>query len=84
MNETNTEFAPIETGRGAEMISNCWQQRKQPAIQKFAGIIYSNPPTSGEARDDALMDLYYGRMCEENSDRSHTYPKDCQKHSRNI
>ena len=43
MNETNTEFTPIETCCGAELICNCWQGRIQPAVQKFAGIIYSNP-----------------------------------------
>jgi len=32
-------------------------------------IIYNKPPTSGEVRDDALMDLYYGRMHEEYSAR---------------
>lgn len=79
MNKTNTEFIPIETGHGTESICNCWQQHIQPAVQKFAGIIYSSPLTSGEVSDDTLMDLYYGRMHEEYSARSHTYPKDCPK-----
>jgi hypothetical protein len=30
-------------------------------------------------RDDALMDLYYGRMHEEYAAGSHTYPKDVLK-----
>ncbi len=79
MNETNVEFSPIKTGHGAESICNCWQRRIQLAVQKFAGIIYNTPPSSGEVRDDARMDLYYGRIQEEYSARSHTYPKDCPK-----
>lgn len=78
-NESNPDFTPIEPGRGAESIRNCWQRRIQPAVQKFAGIIYSNPPASGEVKDDALMDLYYSRMREEYASRSHTYVKDCPK-----
>ena len=62
MNETNVEFCPIETGRGVKLIHNCWQRRIQPAVQKFAGIIYNTPPSSGEVRNDARMDLYYGRI----------------------
>ena len=79
MNETNVYFCPIETGRDAESIRNCWKRRIQPAVQKFAGIIYNTPPSSGEVRDDARMDLYYGRIREAYSARSHTYPKDCPK-----
>jgi hypothetical protein len=26
-------------------------------VQKFAGTVYNSPPTSGEVKDDALMDL---------------------------
>jgi hypothetical protein len=36
-------------------------------VHKFTGIIYSNPPTSGEVNDDVLIDLYYRRMHEEHS-----------------
>ena len=39
MNETNTEFSPIEIGHGTESIHNCWQQHIQPAVKKFAGNI---------------------------------------------
>ena len=79
MNESNAEYTPIEPGRGVESIRNCWQRRIQPAVNNFAGIIYSNPPNSGEVKDDALMDLYYSRMREEYAARSHTYVKDCPK-----
>ena len=56
----------------------------QPAVQKFAVIIYSNPPTSGDVRDYTLMDLCHGRMHEEYSACSHTYPKECPIFFRNI
>ncbi len=79
LNEANEEFTPIELGRGVESIRNCWQRRIQPAVNKFAGIVYSNPPNSGEVKDDALMDLYYSRMREEYAARSHTYVKGCPK-----
>ena len=62
MNETNVEFSPIETGHGAESIHKCWQRCIQPAVQKFAGITYNTPPSSGEVRDDARIDPYYGRI----------------------
>ena len=78
MNESNPEYSLIESIRGVESIQNCWQQCLQPAIQKFAGIIYNNPPTSGEVRDYSLMDLY-ARMHEEYTARSHTYTKDMLK-----
>jgi hypothetical protein len=51
----------------------------QPAVHKFAGITYSNPPTSGEVKDDNMMDLYYSRMQEEYALCSHTYSKDMPK-----
>ena len=65
MNESNPEYSLIEPGPGVEPIQNCWQRRLQPTIQKFAGIIYNNPPTSGEVMGDLLMDLYYARLHEE-------------------
>lgn len=79
INESNSDFTPIESGRGTESIRNCWQRRIQPSVQKFAGIIYNNPPTSGELKDDANMDLYYQRMRAEYAARSHTYSKDMPK-----
>ena len=79
LNEANAEFTPIELGRGVESIRNCWQRRIQPAVNKFAGIVNSNPPNSGEVKDDALMDLYYSRMREEYAARSHSYVNGCPK-----
>ena len=35
-----------------------------PCCQKFQGICETNPPTSGELKDDTMMDKYYGRMRE--------------------
>jgi hypothetical protein len=84
VNETNPGFSPIETGHGTELIHNCWQRGIKGAVQKFAGIIYNNPPTSGEIRDDTLVDLYNGRMPEEYSACSHIFPKTVQRHSRNL
>lgn len=48
-------------------------------MQKFAGIIYRCPPTSGEVRDDSLMDLYNARMHHEYSGHLKNYPKDLLK-----
>jgi len=79
MNESNPEFSPIEPGRSVESIRNCWQRKLQPAVQKFAGIIQSSPPTSGEVHDDALMDLYYSRIRHEYQARSKSYAKDMPK-----
>jgi hypothetical protein len=79
MNKSNPDYSPIEYGCGAELLQNCWQCRLQPTVQKFAGIIYSYPPTSGEVCDDALMDLYYTRMHHECQACSKSYPKDMSK-----
>jgi hypothetical protein len=48
-------------------------------VQKFAGIIYSCPPTSGEVCDDDLMDRYYARMRHEYRACSKSYLKDIPK-----
>jgi hypothetical protein len=39
-----------------------WIQKILPAVNRFQGICETNPPTSGELRDDAMMDKYYGKM----------------------
>ena len=51
----------------------------EPALHKVPGIIYNNSPTSGEVKDDELMDLYYSRMQEEYALRSHIHSKDMPK-----
>jgi hypothetical protein len=84
VNKSNPNFISIEPGREAESIRNCWQRRIQPTVQKFAGIIYTNPLTSGEVKQDALMDLYYARIHEEYSACSHSYPKDCPKNFQKL
>ena len=84
VNESNPDFISIEPGQGTESIPNRWQRRIQPAVQKFAGIIYTSHPTSGEVKEDALMDLYYARIREEYSACSHTYPKDCPKNFKKL
>lgn len=50
-----------------------------PATQKFAGIIYQNPPNFSNVKDDVKMDLYYSQMGDEYTLCAHTYVKDMQK-----
>ena len=50
--------------RTLESIRSAWKRRIQPAVQKFAGIVSTNPPDSGELKDDAKMDLYYKKVRE--------------------
>jgi hypothetical protein len=43
-------------------LKSQWYTPLQPSIQKFAGIVAKNPPTSGQIRDDPDMDLYWKSM----------------------
>jgi len=45
-----------------DSLKSRWTQKILPAVNKFQGICETNPPTSGELKDDAHMDLYYARM----------------------
>jgi hypothetical protein len=36
----------------------------------------TNPPKSGEVKDDLLQDRYYSRMCQIYTDQSHTFKRD--------
>ena len=48
-------------------------------MQKFCGILATNPPQSGEVKDDQIMDRYYSRMRQIYSEQSHTFKRDVPK-----
>ena len=79
INEDNIDFANIDILRNAESLRNCWQRRLQPSVQKFCGILSTNPPMSGEVKDDQIMDRYYSRMRQLYADQSHTFKRDVPK-----
>jgi hypothetical protein len=56
--------------RSLDSLKSRWIQKILPAANKFQGICETNPPTSGELRDDATMDKYYGRIRESYSERA--------------
>ena len=43
-------------------LKSQWYTHLQPSIQKFAGIVAKHPPTLGQVKDDAEMDLYWKSM----------------------
>ena len=53
-----------------DSLKSRWTQKILPAVNKFQGICETNPPTSGELKDDAAMDKYYGRMRELYAERA--------------
>ena len=79
INEDNIDYSNIDIMRNAESLRNCWQRRLQPAVQKFCGILATNPPQSGEVKDDAIMDRYYSRMRMMYSEMSHSFKRDVPK-----
>jgi len=46
INERSVEHIPMEQCN-TESLSNCWQRRLAPAVQKFAGIVSRSKPLSG-------------------------------------
>ena len=48
--------------RNKKSLQDQWSGRIQPAMNKWVGVVHSNPPKSGELKDDKLMDIYYSRM----------------------
>jgi hypothetical protein len=48
--------------RTLDSLKSRWTQKILPAVNKFQDICETNPPTSGELEDDAIMDKYYQRM----------------------
>jgi hypothetical protein len=76
INEECVSYSVIDIQRNAESLQNCWQRRLQPAIQEFVGIMSTNPPKSGEVKDDLLQDRYYSRMRQIYADQSHTFKRD--------
>ena len=56
--------------RPEESVRKCWQVRLAPSVQKFAGICDTNEPTSGEKKEDKLMNMYYIRMMDIYNERA--------------
>ena len=73
INECILSFKPMEE-RTAGSLTTCWNRRLQKAVSKFAGIVTTNPPSSGEVRDDTRMDLYYTNMRQIYQERSKEVP----------
>ena len=59
INGVNCEFVPIELKGGTEALRSCWSKQLQPSVFKFPMLVTSNPPSSGQFKDDENMDLYY-------------------------
>lgn len=61
--DANTpDFIPL-VERELTSFKNHWNSKLHPpAVNKFAGLVETNPPKSGEQKNDALMNLYYNRM----------------------
>ena len=58
--------------RTMDSLKSRWTQKILPAVNKFKGICDTNPPSSGEVKDDALMDKYYERMRSMYAERAST------------
>jgi hypothetical protein len=76
INEDNIAYFTIDMHRNAESLCNCSQHPLQPAVQKFCGIMSTNPKQSGEVKDDQIMDWYYSRMRKIYTDQAHTFKQD--------
>ena len=63
VNSSRENYSPLPE-RTTESLKGAWGRRLQKAVGKFAGIVQTNPPSSGEKKDDQQMDLYYSRMRE--------------------
>lgn len=55
------DFVPVPY-REEHSVKGIWNSKIQPAVNKFAGIVASNPPDSGETINDEKMKLYWSRM----------------------
>jgi hypothetical protein len=53
-----------------DSLKSRWMQKIVPAVNKFQGICETNPPTSGEVKDNAITDRYYWRMREMYAERA--------------
>ena len=76
INEASVDYFAIDIHRNAESLRNCWQHCLQPAVQKFCGILSTNPPKSGELKDDQIMDRYFSRMRQIYAEQAHTFKQD--------
>ena len=73
INEALISYKPMEE-RSSKSLTSCWNKRLQKAVSKFAGIVATNPPSSGQVRDDKKMDLYYSSMRQIYYERSAEVP----------
>jgi hypothetical protein len=76
INEASVDYFAIDIHRNAESLRNCWQRCLQPPVQKFCGILSTNPPKSGELKDDQIMDRYFSRMRQIYAEQAHTFKQD--------
>lgn len=60
--ESDPDWRDLPDDRPKGSLKSQWYTRLQPSIQKFAGIVSANPPTSGQIKDDSDMDLYWKSM----------------------
>ncbi len=60
--KSNPDWRDLPDNRPKGSPKSQWYTHLQPYIQKFAGIVAVNPPTSGQIRDDPDMDLYWKSM----------------------
>ena len=54
-------FKPLGT-RTLDSVKKQWNLKIQPALNKFSSLCASNPPDSGETKNDSEMKLYYVKM----------------------
>ena len=60
--ESDPDWRDLPDDRPKGSLKSQWYTCLHPSIQKFAGIVAANPPTSGQIRDDQDMDLYWKSM----------------------
>ena len=57
----NVDFVKLNQ-RTLASIKSHWNSKLQPCINKFASLVASNRPKSGQVEDDKQMDLYWREM----------------------
>ena len=56
--------------RTQKLLKNQWNSKVHTAITKFVGICATNPPTSGQLKEDKQMNLYWLSMKRVYAERS--------------
>ncbi len=59
LREDDPTWRVLPSDRPKGSLKSQWYTRLQPSVQKFAGIVDTNPPASGHVRDEPEMDLYW-------------------------